>query len=132
MAWRGVAWGTTGMAEMRDVLVYVAGPISRGDLRGNIRRACEAGLALMRARIPVLVPHLTCYMGGPAPEVLPAGTTPADWYGMDAVLVGRCDALLRLPGESAGADLEADRMRRLGRPVFSRVEEVIAWANARG
>ena len=48
---------------MKDILVYVAGPISRGDLRENIRIACDAGIRLLKAGIAVHVPHLTCFMG---------------------------------------------------------------------
>lgn len=120
---------------MKDLLVYVAGPISRGDLRANVRQACEAGVRLMKAGVAVHVPHLTCYMGqvydglGAVPEVLPRGTVIEDWYGMSLVEVRRCDALLRLPGESRGSDLEEAEMRRFGRPVFHSVEDVIAWAS---
>ncbi len=119
---------------MKNLLVYVAGPISRGDLRENLRQACDAGIRLLKAGIPVHVPHLTCFMGqvydgsGAIPEVLPRGTIIEDWYGMSLVEVRRCDALLRLPGESRGSDLEVEEMRELGRPVFDSVEDVIAWA----
>lgn len=37
----------------------------------------------------------------------------------------KCDALLRLPGESAGADLEAAQAGGLGIPVFRSVEELL-------
>jgi len=120
---------------VRDLLVYIAGPISHGDLRANVLQACEAGIRLMKARIPVHVPHLTCFMGqvydgpGAIPEVLPRGTVIEDWYGMSLAEVRRCDALLRIPGPSRGSDLEVDEMHRLGRPVFYSVDEVIDWAD---
>ena len=123
---------------MKDVLVYVAGPISRGNLRENVRRACAAGVALMKAGIAVHVPHLTCYMGqvydglGAIPEVLPSGTVIDDWYRMSLVEVRRCDALLRIPGESTGADQEADEATRLGKPVFNSIDEVIEWTKRLG
>jgi hypothetical protein len=121
---------------MRDVLVYIAGPISQGDLRANVRQACDAGVRLLKAGIAVHVPHLTCYMGqvyegaGAIPEVLPRGTVIEDWYGMSLVEARRCDAVLRLPGPSRGADLEVEEFCRLGRPVFATVEEVIAWVRS--
>lgn len=119
---------------MRDILVYVAGPISRGDLRANIRQACEAGIRLLKAGVAVHVPHLTCYMGqvydgpGAIPEVLPGGTAIEDWYGMSVVELLRCNALLRLPGESVGSDLEVDAAQKAGIPVFESVDEVLVWA----
>lgn len=121
--------------EMKDLLVYIAGPISRGDLQQNVQQACQAGIRLMKAGIPVIVPHLTCYMGqvydgqGAIPEVLPRGTVIEDWYGMSLAEVRRCDAVLRLPGESRGADLEVEEMEKKGGPVFRNVQDVIEWAN---
>jgi hypothetical protein len=34
-----------------------------------------------------------------------------------------CDAVLRIPGESRGADLDVARARRLGLPVYADVNE---------
>ncbi len=132
---------------MKNVLVYVAGPISRGCIVANVRQAHEAGMALLKAGIPCIVPHGSCFWGsvvqqtlllmppgsvsrGFVPEVLPTGTVHADWYGMDLVIVSRCDAVLRLPGESVGADLEVKKAEELGLPVFTTVEGVIAWAES--
>jgi hypothetical protein len=119
---------------MRDIIVYIAGPISRGDLKANVRQACEAGIRLLKAGVPVHVPHLTCFMGqvydgpGAIPEVLPRGTVIEDWYGMSLVEVRKCDAVLRLPGESTGSDMEVEEAERLGLPVFHTVEDVLDWA----
>ena len=121
---------------MKDLLIYVAGPISNGDLRANVRAACAAGIALMKAGLAVHVPHLTCFMGqvydgdGAVPEVLPSGTAIEDWYEMSLVEVRRCDAVLRLPGASTGADKESHEASRLGKPVFHSVADVQSWAKA--
>jgi hypothetical protein len=124
-------------------VVYVAGPISRGNLVENIRHAHEAGMALLKAGLSPIVPHSNCFWGNltkggyhlPSafvPEILPAGTTHEDWYGADAELVRRSDAVLRLPGESVGADGEVALARMIGLLVFKTVEDVIAWANSGG
>ncbi|MEN9628121.1 MAG: hypothetical protein RJA10_1348 [Pseudomonadota bacterium] len=39
-------------------------------------------------------------------------------------LLARCDAVLRLPGASRGADLDVARARERGLPVFERVEDL--------
>ena len=39
-------------------------------------------------------------------------------------LLGFCDAVLRIPGESRGADLECELARTLGKPVFTRVDQL--------
>lgn len=106
---------------------YVAGPISRGNLIGNICQATFATITLIRAGLAPLCPHLTCYLAGPTPEVLPAGTTHEDWMGVDLPWVSVAHVLLRLPGESVGADLEVACAVRHGIPVFHSVEEVVKW-----
>lgn len=107
--------------------VYVSGPISKGDLQTNIDAARTAGLALLKAGFAPFVPHLTCYLSSNTPEVLPAGTTAADWYSADLPWVAVSQAVLRLPGESVGADLEAALAYSLGIPVFYSVADVIAF-----
>jgi len=117
---------------MRKKLVYVAGPISKGDLVENCRRAHAAGLELLKAGMAAIVPHGSCFWGNDTlgrdafrPEVLPHGTTHEDWYGMDLEIVRRCDAVLRLPGLSTGADLEAAEARRVGIPVYYSVADLL-------
>lgn len=105
--------------------VYVAGPISKGDLRENIRRATDAGIELMRLGYAPLVPHLTCYMGGDTPEVLPLGTSQEDWYESDFPWVAVANAVLRLPGDSIGANKEVLLALSLGIPVFYSMDELL-------
>ena len=40
------------------------------------------------------------------------------WLPYDFAWLAKCDALLRLPGESVGADREIEEARRLGIPIF--------------
>ena len=128
------------MSVRQDVVVYVAGPISRGPLTHNIEQACHAGMALLKAGLSPHVPQLTCFMGMRPypggggyfyPEVLPCGTVHEDWYEMDLAFVRRSDCVLRLPGESTGADLEVAEAVKGGIPVFYTVEAVLAWAEGR-
>lgn len=113
-------------------LVYVAGPISKGDLPENIKLAHEVGLRLLRAGFAVIVPHGSCFWGnrrlGDAflPEKQPSGTTHADWLDCDLEIVRRCDCLLRLPGESKGADMEEAEAKRVGIPIYYSVDSAIA------
>lgn len=43
-------------------------------------------------------------------------------------LLTLCDAVLRIPGESRGADLECDLARTMGKPVFTSLDELPAPA----
>jgi hypothetical protein len=121
---------------MRKLLVYVAGPISKGDIVENCRQAHDAGMALIRAGLSVIVPHGNCFWGNVTlanadafvPEVQPGGLGHAAWVGMDLEIVRRCDAVLRLPGDSVGADLEVAEAAAMLMPVFGTVEGVVRWA----
>ncbi|WP_372524255.1 DUF4406 domain-containing protein [Piscinibacter sp.] len=48
----------------------------------------------------------------------------AHQYPVAARLLERCDAVLRIPGESRGADLDVARARELGLPVVQSVDEL--------
>jgi hypothetical protein len=41
----------------------------------------------------------------------------------------RCDCVLRLPGESSGADAEISLAQEHDIPVFYSIEDVTNWAN---
>lgn len=106
--------------------IYVAGPISRGDLAHNIQQAREAGDRLLKAGFAPFVPHLSVFWSGNTPEVLPAGTTAEDWYAVDLPWVAASDAVLRLPGESVGADKEVALAIELGIPVYYNLDALLA------
>jgi hypothetical protein len=122
--------------------IYIAGPISRGDLAHNIRQANDAFWSLLRAGFAPLCPHWSCYAGGPRSvpdlpgepgyvyakaEALPNGSTHEDWMGLDLPWVAVADGVLRLPGESVGANAEVDCAFEHCIPVFRSVAEVIDW-----
>lgn len=120
--------------------VYIAGPISKGDLAHNINQATAAFLALARAGLAPWCPHWSAFSGGVGrvgyTVVGIAGANPndlrhADWLAVDLPWVAAADAVLRLPGESTGADREVELARLMGIPVFERVEDLIAWARGK-
>lgn len=104
--------------------VYVAGPITKGDQAVNVRRGIDAGHELMAAGLHPFVPHLSWF------SHFVHATDYEDWLAYDFAWLQRCDALVRLPGESAGADREAAEARRLGLPVFEGVGRLLAFVVA--
>jgi hypothetical protein len=54
------------------------------------------------------------------------------WYRLDLAHLEICDALWRLPGESTGADAEAQHARTIGMPVFTTEALVRAWCQRFG
>jgi hypothetical protein len=109
---------------------YIAGPISKGDLAANIRQADEAFFRLLRAGLAPFCPHWSCYSGGPydapTPQANPGGVSQAGWVAADLPWVAVADLVLRLPGESSGADREVALAKQLSIPVFDDIEELIA------
>lgn len=121
--------------------VYIAGPISKGDMLHNVRQADDAFFSLLKSgSVAPWNPMWSVFAGsaerpvapdGPvcaSADAQPRGTTHADWMGVDLSWVAVSEAVLRLPGESVGADAEVAEARRLNIPVFHSVGEVIAWA----
>ena len=104
-------------------LVYIASPYTIGDQATNVARQIAAGHALLDARIAPVVPTLNHLMQ------ITHQRHEEDWMQMDFSVVSRCDALVRLSGESRGADREVALATELGIPVFYSVEDVILAAD---
>lgn len=100
--------------------VYVAGPLTCGDLMGNVRRAIEAADILRRRGYAPFCPHLNVL----AEVVCPAPYEA--WMDLDFAWLEKCDALVRLPGESPGADREVTFAEEHGIPVFRGVHSFLA------
>ena len=103
---------------MSAIKVYVAGPISRGDQLANIKAGIDAGEALAQRGYVPFVPHFnySWHMHYPHPV--------AFWYAYDNEWLPCCDALLRLPGESTGADNEVHLAIELGIPIFYSIKQL--------
>lgn len=104
--------------------VYVAGPISLGDLGENLRRGLEAANKLVAAGHHPFLPHLSIYWNLAAP---PGPETHDFWLWYDFEWLRQCDAIVRLPGESVGADREVAEAERCGIMVYRSVEELVRY-----
>lgn len=111
---------------MRRRLVYLACPITAGNRNVNYFQAIEAERELMFAGFAPQNPAHTM--------TLPFGWQPdvphTLWLDCCFPLVERCDAVLRLPGYSVGADAEVQHAVRHGVPVFYAVADLAAWRDA--
>lgn len=92
--------------------IYVAGPITKGDQFLNIRNGISIGDTLLKEGFTPFVPHLTALW-----HMIHPGDY-EDWMCWDLAWLDKCDSLLRLPGESTGADREVERAEQRGIPVF--------------
>ena len=53
------------------------------------------------------------------------------WTALDFAWLEVCDALLRLPGHSPGADAEEAWCQAHGLPVFDSLDPLVAWIRGR-
>jgi len=101
-------------------LVYIAGPYTKPDPCENTHKALLAADALLDCCAPV-VPHLSHFWHTMSPKPYEF------WLELDLAYLATCAALLRLPGESAGADAELVKAREWGIPVFYSEDDLRAW-----
>jgi len=106
--------------------IYVASPYTQGDVAANVRRASEAANKLADLGFAPYVPHACHFWHMMFPK-------PYDfWLELDKQFLPCCNAVLRLPGPSAGADKEVMLAKDLGLPVFHQIEELAEHFNNRG
>lgn len=100
------------------IKVYIASPYTKGDVAINVKTQMDCADELMNLGYAPFVPLYTHFqhMVHPRPY--------QDWIELDKVWVLSCDCLLRLPGESKGADGEVELALANGIPVFYNVEEL--------
>jgi len=98
--------------------IYIAAPYSMGDTETNVQVAIHYGDCVARRGHIPFIPHLNHLWH----EVYPH---PWEWW-MNWCLewLPDCDAVLRVPGESKGADREVNLAQNLGMDVYYSMEDI--------
>jgi hypothetical protein len=116
----------------KPMLVLIAGPYLSGTggdpvqvAANRARLEAEAGPIYDRGHLPLVGEWMAL------PIIHAAGgrhhgdpVFGAYQYPVAQRLLERCDAVLRIPGKSRGADLDVAKARELGIPVYLAVEEI--------
>ena len=116
----------------KPLMILIAGPYASGTggdaalMRKNLDRLEEAAWPVFRAgHIPMIGEWVAL------PVLSSAGATgPTDPLAADVMyptahrLLQHCDAVLRLPGDSVGADKDVEIARERGLPVYYALAEV--------
>ena len=110
------------MSRLR-IRVYIAGPISLGDQEENVRHAGDVGKRLLARGFAVMIPQLTHLID---PDGVYGTEGYVRWLESDFSFISVCDAVLRLPGDSRGADAETRFAESLGIPVFTSIDDLQA------
>jgi len=92
--------------------VYIAGPYTKGDVAANVSKAITAAENLARHGYTPYIPHLTHFWHLIYQHEIDF------WYKYDMEWLETCDCVLRLEGESYGADAEVKRALELGKKVY--------------
>lgn len=99
----------------RRTRVYVSGPLTSSGLEThNAREAITVAEELWQRGYQPFCPHLTVLWGFLYPE-----KPHAEWIEMDKGWVDVCDILVRIPGQSKGADMEVEHAFSQNIPVFT-------------
>lgn len=100
--------------------VYIASPYTKGDIALNVKNSMDAATTLMDLGFAPFCPLLTHFLHIAHPRPY------QDWVAWDNEWVVVCDALLRLPGDSRGADAEVQLAKQYHIPVFSSIRDLLS------
>ena len=107
--------------------VYISGPITKGNRNWNYYQACEVERKLMLAGFAPLNPMRSMALPFAWQDDMPHDL----WIEVDLPWVECSNAVLRLPGESKGADIECNHARDFGVPVFYELKDLEEWRDYR-
>lgn len=101
--------------------VYIAGPMSIGNFEANVRQALDAANILLAGGCHPFIPHVNFVLQLTHPQ---SYERLLEW---DFQFIKVCDAVLRLPGESRGADREEIFAVSVDVPVFYSTKTLLEW-----
>ena len=115
----------------RPMLVLIAGPYRSGTgddpvkMTANLARLEEAAWPIFAAgHVPMIGEWVALPVLRSAEATVFDPLAEQVMYPTAQRLLEHCDAVLRLPGESTGADQDVAIARRRGLPVYYRVEDI--------
>ena len=111
------------MNSWKNKKVYIASPYTKGDVALNVRKQIDTVDYLISLGFLPFAPlyyHFQ-HMVHPRPY--------EDWLSIDLEWVEVCDCVLRLTGESEGANKEVELAEKLGIPVFYTIDDMCDFYN---
>ena len=100
-------------------VIYLAGPLEPSGRIDYIRAAVEVAEEILTYHCSAIIPHTMTVMWGYAyPK------SKSTWLALDKAIIAKCDAILRIPGDSEGADEEMRFAKSVGIPIYGTVEEL--------
>jgi hypothetical protein len=105
------------------IKVYMASPYTKGDVAINVKAQLDCFDELANLGFAPYAPLYSHFqhMAHPRPY--------EDWTKLDNEWVLACNCLLRLPGESTGADAEVALAKEHSIPVFYNIVDLVQYWN---
>jgi len=103
--------------EFNKKIIYISSPYSIGNQADNVRRQVMVANELLGMGFIPFCPCLHLWH-------LITPKLQREWLDIDLALLPRMDGLLRLPGESQGADNEVALALKLGIKVYYSIGEI--------
>jgi len=100
------------------IKVFISCPYTLGDVAQNVKRSIMVADKLMNLGYIPFNPLLSHF------SHLVMARPYEDWLKLDNEWLKCCDVVLRLSGESKGADKEVLLATELGIPVFTKIEDL--------
>ena len=101
---------------------YIAAPYTSNP-EANVRKVMDVADELVKAGFVPYLPHLSHFWNLVSPKPYEF------WLEYDLAILAKCDCVLRIPGESKGADGEVEFALRNWIPVYYSVEELVrSWS----
>jgi len=98
--------------------VFISGPYTKDDPCINVRNVLDAAEKIIQKGHTPFVPHLNHLWHLIYPHEIDF------WYRFDLKWLEVCDIILRLPGESIGADKEVEYAKLKGIKVIYEIDEL--------
>jgi len=106
------------MKNQKDVKVYIASPYTKGDMAQNVNFQMKIADELINKGFIPFVPLYTHFQHMFYPQSYET------WLHIDFKWIESCRVLLRLGGESPGADREVEYAKEKNIPVFYSLEKL--------
>jgi hypothetical protein len=100
------------------ISVYIASPYSIGSKIDNVKASFQVYNKLVKRGYYPFAPLTSHYIN----QLYRLSYD--KWLEIDMYWLDKCDCLLRLPGESRGADKELNRMVMLKKPIFYNINDL--------
>ena len=103
----------------KEKWVYISSPYTNGDVEANVKIQMDTFVKLKDAGFVPIAPLLLHFIHIDYPRDYEF------WFDACISYLKRCDILLRLPGESGGADREVEEAKKLGIETYFGMDDLL-------